>query len=152
MDIYALIRKDHEEAKAGLAKIKSLSEGRHDERLKLFVPLKESLIAHNESEEESFYVALKQHGKTRRDAEHSQQEHHEAAEMLEDLEDEDMDPAEWTEKFSELYDALLHHISKEETKIFSEAYTVLSEETAQKLVGIMQDLKKRKTILLKKAS
>jgi len=151
MDIYTLIRKDHDEAKAVMAKIKSLSEGRHDERLKLFGPLKDNLIAHNESEEESFYVALKQHVKTRAEADHSRKEHHEAAELLEDLDDEYMAPAEWTKKFSKLYSALIHHISNEENKVFADAYTVLSEETAHKLVGIMQNLKKQKTTLLRKA-
>src|ERR1700722_11782860 len=102
MDIYTLIRKDHDEAKTSMTKIQKLPVDRHSERLRLFRPLKDILIAHNESEEESFYVALKEHTQTRADADHSKKEHHEAADMLEELDDEEMEPTEWGEKFASL--------------------------------------------------
>jgi len=151
MDIYTLIRKDHDNAKSIMEKIKKLPASRHDERLRFFRPLKDALIAHNESEEESFYVALKGYAKTAGDAEHSEKEHHEAADMLEKLDDADMSAAEWDREFTKLCAALMKHIEREEGKVFAEARAVLPEEMARKLGNTMQDLKKKKTVLLKKA-
>src|SRR5580658_198809 len=101
MDIYTAIRNDHNKAKEIIADIRALPDERHAERMELFRPLMEDLIAHNESEEESFYVALRQHSKTKDDAKHSEKEHHEANSKLEDLDDDDLSPEEWREKFEE---------------------------------------------------
>ena len=56
----------------------------------------EDLLVHNESEEETFYRALMESPLTEKDARHSQKEHHEAADMLDKLCDDDMEPAQWS--------------------------------------------------------
>ena len=151
MDIYTLIRNDHNDAKKIMDKIEKMPPDRHEEKLALFHHLREDLIAHNESEEHSFYAALRQHSETRADANQSEKEHHEAALMLDDLYDDEMEPNQWEDKFHKLRVALLQHIVKEEDKVFAAAQNVLTKETAHKLVHVMQDLKKRKRVLLKKA-
>jgi hemerythrin superfamily protein len=149
MDIYTLIRKDHDDAKAVIEKIKKLSDAKHEERMALFRPLKVDLLTHNEAEEESFYAALEEHDKTVADAEESEDEHHEAADLLAYLDDDELEAKEWSMKFHQLCTALLDHITKEEGKIFREAKTVLSGESAEKLAALMQDLKQKKKAVLK---
>jgi hemerythrin superfamily protein len=144
MDIYALIHNDHVKAKDVMQKIKALSDGEHEKRLKMFYPLMVDLLTHNEAEEETFYVALKEHSKTKKDAKHSEHEHHEAADMLEDLDDDEIEPDEWRMKFDEMCKAVLHHITKEEGEVFREAKEVLSDKTAALLATEMTKLKKQK--------
>ncbi|MGB9153743.1 MAG: hemerythrin domain-containing protein, partial [Alphaproteobacteria bacterium] len=133
MDIYALIRKDHEDIKRMIDQIQKIPVERHAERLRHFYVLKESLLAHNEAEEESFYVALEQHAKTRDDAHYSEKEHHEADYILERLDDKSLGPVAWGVKFTRLCDAVLKHIDKEEGHIFTEAKDVLTPDIAQQL-------------------
>ena len=149
MDIYTLIRNDHTKAKEIMRKILALPDSDHEKRLKLFYPLKEDLITHNEAEEETFYAALMEHSKTKKDAKHSEHEHHEAAAVLEKLDDEDMAAAKWRAKFDELCKDLMHHITNEEGCVFKEAREVLSDKTATKLATEMAQLKKIKKPLAK---
>ena len=150
MDIYTLIRTDHDKAKEVMRKIQALPDARHDQRLQLFYPLKEDLLVHNESEEQTFYVALMEHFKTKKDAKHSEHEHHEAADMLEMLDDGEMPAAKWRAKFDTLCKDLLHHIANEESCVFKEAQEVLSGATAIQLAAEMARLKKKKMPLVKR--
>jgi hemerythrin superfamily protein len=151
MNIYTLIRNDHAKAKQIMREIQSLSDREHDKRLKLFYPLKADLLTHNEAEEETFYVALMEHSKTKKDAKHSEHEHHEAAAVLDELDDDEMNPAVWRAKFDDLCEALLHHIRNEEECVFKEAQDVLSGKMAVKLAAEMAALKKQKKPLARHA-
>ncbi len=151
MDIYTLIRNDHNKAKETMNRIRTLSDHQHEERMRLFYPLKEELMTHNDSEEETFYVALQEHSETSKDAKHSTHEHHEAADLLDKLSDEKMEPAQWSALYNKLYDALLHHMTEEEGRIFADAQKVLSNETAALLADEMTRLKKKHQPMSKKA-
>ena len=151
MNIYTLIHNDHAKAKEVIRKIKALPDSEHKTRHKLFYPLKEDLITHNEAEEETFYVALMEHAKTKKDAKHSEHEHHEAADVIDKLDDEEMPAAKWRAKFDELCESLMHHIDNEESCIFKEAREVLSDATAVKLATEMDQLKKKKKPLAERA-
>ena len=150
MDIYTLIKTDHDKAKELMRKIKALPDERHEERLKLFYPFMEEVLVHNEAEEETFYVALMEHDKTKNEAQHSKKEHHDAAGVFEDLDDEDIKPAQWREKFDALCADLLHHITNEENRVFADAKEVLSKDIAERLVGEMSQLKNKKKPIIEK--
>jgi len=145
MNIYDIIRKDHHDAKKAIAEIHGLSSNRHIERVKLFRLLKTALIIHNDSEDESFYEALRHNNM---DMKISEQEHKKAHELLDALENEGLASEEWSVKFEELCEALEQHIAKEEGVIFEEAYQILSEDTAIKLAQKMDMLKQEKTHFL----
>jgi hypothetical protein len=144
MDIYAYLKKDHRLVK-GLME-KTMASSNASEREELFDEIREELEIHSETEEKTFYKAIKEKGtKHLQEKEgHAEEEHDEIRNLLRDLGKISVDSDEWLILFGELKHAVEHHVHEEEGEIFQEAKKALSDKRARELAEEMEELKMRK--------
>ena len=140
MDIYARIKKDHDEARELIAKIKDTSSG--DKRAELFEYFARDMWLHHKLEEAVFYRTLVEKRKTRGEAFEAENEHHVANGLLEELETMPADTPEWMAKFGVLTELIEHHMEEEEEDTFEEAREVLPDEIAEEMGKHFDDRKK----------
>lgn len=151
MDIYTFIRNDHMNAREAISRINMLEQHQHSRRMELFRELKESLISHNEAEAATFYTALSVVPELKEQIRHSEKEHHEVDEMLEDLSDPGLNPNEWKMKFEEFQRALFNHIAEEEGKVFYQAQQLIPHSLSVELAGQMEHLKRMRKQVIRQA-
>ena len=141
MDIYARLKDDHGKQRglcAGLAK----TSGDTAERRRLFRELKQEIEAHAAAEEQTFYAELIACAEGQEKARHSISEHKEAADILTELADMDMNTGGWLTRFKTLHDDLLHHMDEEEDEVFRLAKSLIGAERAEELASEF-DVRKR---------
>src|SRR5688500_14624286 len=109
IDIYTLIRQDHQHIRKLINRINEFSEIRYPDRFLVFRQLQELILMHMAAENATFYSRLKEHPKLKGVIRYSQIEHDEIANMLEALSETNLSPAEWNRKFAEFQNAFLHH-------------------------------------------
>src|SRR5229473_1289184 len=111
MDLFQLIRQDHQKAKRLFERLAETAGGTQS-RPRLFAELKHELELHAEIEEEYFYPAL--------------QSRDEAKHLIEEaLDHADKESGTWMERFDELQEDVEHHVEEEETGIFPLAQKLL---------------------------
>ncbi|WP_454063734.1 hemerythrin domain-containing protein [Candidatus Nitrospira salsa] len=141
MDIFQVLKKDHQEVKELFKKIKETGPRAAKSREKLFAQLKGDLEAHSYGEENVFYPRLKEHAEMEDLAEEAVEEHNGVADLLGELEDMDHESDEWNTKLAELKKNVEHHVKEEEGEIFKKAKSILSKEEAQALAQEFQESK-----------
>jgi hemerythrin superfamily protein len=139
MDIYQLLKKDHQEAKGLFKKIQS---GKGD-KMSLFSELRQELTIHMEGEEKLFYPVLKKNDETRDITEEGIEEHKEAKKILKEMQGQ-KDDQQWRSKLQELREAIEHHIEEEEHQLFEKAKHVLSKEQVSEIAQQFQQEKQKK--------
>jgi hemerythrin superfamily protein len=139
MDIYQLLKKDHEEAKQLFKKLHS-GKG---ERKELFSELSKELTVHMEGEEKLFYPLLKENEETRDITMEGYEEHNEAKQILKQIKSV-KDDNEWKQKLQELQKSVEHHIEEEEHELFKHAKKVLGAEKAAEIGQAFQKEKQQK--------
>jgi hypothetical protein len=144
MDIYTLIEQDHKEVWQLIHQINNIPDRRHPDRVMLFRTLKESILAHNEAEEYTFYTALELYAQTRSGARAFKKEHEKGAMYLRMLEEGHLSPVEWRELFTLWQQMFFQQNHKEETELFFGAKAVLNKQQAYELAGTMESLKQQK--------
>lgn len=97
MDIYQILKKDHQEAKDLFKKIQS---GKGD-KTSLFSELRQELMIHMEGEEKLFYPVLKKNDETRDITEEGIEEHKEAKKILKEMQSLKGDE-QWQSRLQEL--------------------------------------------------
>jgi len=137
MDIYALLKRDHDKVKELLSSIEKKKD--HS----LLKQLKNELLVHNEAEEEVVYEPLTaKAGKLKIMVKSGYTEHDLVSKMLhkiEKIEDEE----EWERLFTVIKKSIESHIDKEENELFAVARKHFSDKTAEELASDMQELKKK---------
>ena len=151
MDIYTLIRQDHDDVRIIIEQISLIPDSRHHERVMAFKFLRSGINAHSEAEEASFYAALAVHDGMEDIIANAKREHDLVEALMTELEEEKMTPTAWRTKFTEFQRAMFQHIRDEENIIFSMARDIFTTQNAVDLAGIMQNLKHMKHSLLRKA-
>jgi hypothetical protein len=146
MDIYGVIKQDHDTARAMLKALKATGDSAGARRNKLYPALKRELMMHQQVEDAVFYATLKAEKKTRPDALEAANEHHLVDVLLEELDIMPKDNDEWTAKFGVLSELVDHHMREEETEFFEHARKAIdadlakrmgTEMTAKKAAGLM---------------
>ena len=127
MTIFEALRQEHEIQRDLIDKLIK-TEGKTQEREKIFKQLKHELTIHADAEERHFYVPLIQKDMTQEKARHSVAEHHELDELVEKLENTEMDASNWLKIAKDLEHQLIHHLDEEEHEVFQMAGKVLTEE------------------------
>ena len=140
MDIYTILKNDHEELKGLLDELVSL-ESEDDYRMVLIEQINNALVPHSRAEESVFYNAIRAVGSDKSDVMHSYKEHIEAEALLQGLKLKDLTNLNWKQNALKLKEALEHHISEEEGKIFSDAKTIFSDEEARMMGDAFKKLK-----------
>jgi hemerythrin superfamily protein len=143
MDIFQILKKDHQAVNELFKKLEATGSRAAKSREKLFSQLKNDLEAHAHGEEDVFYPVLKEHAEMQENVEEGLEEHEKVATLLEELDELDTDSEEWNSKLVELKENVLHHVKEEEGEIFKKAKTILSKEEIQTLAKEFQEAKKR---------
>lgn len=140
MDIYTCLQNDHNEIKDLLDELIKLDE-KDSYRSVLVEQIKSGLIPHSRAEESVFYNAIRAVNSDKSDVLHSYKEHMEAETLLRTLQLKDSTDMDWKETAIKLREALTHHISEEEGKIFTEARAIFSDDEANMMGDAFEQLK-----------
>ena len=140
MLIYEVLKKDHEKVKSLLNQLLMLDENSKN-RKDLINEIKGELIPHARAEEAVFYNSLRSMNEAKDIVMHGYQEHVEAEGMLRLLQAKDIIDADWKATARKLKEALEHHISEEEGKIFNVAKQLFTDEEAKQIAQAFEKMK-----------
>jgi hemerythrin superfamily protein len=142
MQIYEALVSDHKKIKPLLDQlVKSAKTMDSDKRSHLLNEIRDELIPHARAEEAIFYNSLRGIDEVKDLAWHGYGEHAEAEAMLRTLQVMDTVNADYEKLAVKFRDAIFHHISEEEGKIFNAAKQVLADEEATQMADAFQQLK-----------
>lgn len=128
MSIYTFLKDDHKKMKKIMNQIDKMGPEADESKNESFNDLKKLLISHSKAEEKAFYTPLKKYDVNEAEVEHGAQEHEEVKELLVELTNRSLAGSAWQQKFKRLKNLVEHHIDEEESKIFSDAKSVLNEK------------------------
>ena len=140
MDIFQLLKKDHQEAKQLFKRIES---GKGD-KMNLFSELRQELMIHMEGEEKLFYPVLKKNDQTKDITEEGIQEHKEAKKIIKEMQSSKKADEQWDSKLHELREAIEHHIDEEEHELFEKAKNILGREQSAEIAQQFQQEKQQR--------
>jgi hemerythrin superfamily protein len=132
VDIYNLIKRDHQEV-ANLFRRLKAAEGFSETSEQLFAQLREELELHAHAEERVWYPALRDAEGTQELVEEALDAHELVQELLDELAASRMDDEAWNEKLEVLDEHVEDHIEEEEGDIFDVARQLFSVEQAAEL-------------------
>jgi hemerythrin superfamily protein len=141
MEIYTYLKKDHQKVNNLFEQL--IAEKNMDKTESLFEALREELLLHAESEQKTFYKALKRHPETKDEARHGDKEHAQIEDYLWRLEQLSCRSDEWLVLLGELKRTVAHHVRDEENTMFKKARKVLTKDQAENLVEEMDALKQK---------
>lgn len=142
MEIYQLLKNDHEEVKQLLTSLLSLSDD-DDYRYVLIEEISNALIPHARAEESVFYNTLRAVNADKKMVFHGYAEHMEAETLLRSLQVMDKMNLDWRKTAEKLKEAIEHHIQEEEADIFSEARSAFTSQEAEMMGQAFIDLKQQ---------
>jgi len=140
MDIFSLIKQDHQEVASLFRQLRD-AKGSRQTCEQLFTQLKEALELHSHAEEQVFYPALEEADVTEEMVEEALEDHQLVAELLDELTTTPKGSAEWDEKIEILEENVQEHVEEEESNIFDAAHQLLSAADAAELAERWQTVK-----------
>lgn len=141
MDLYQLLRQDHQKVKRLFERIDDTFGATTKSRERLFSELKQELELHSELEESHFYPALEQQEELQDLIEDAREEHAEMAELLAALDEGDKDDEEWASQLEELRETVETHVEEEEGEIFPKAQELLDQGRADAIAQAIEQEK-----------
>ena len=132
MDIYSLIKKDHQEIVRLFRRLKA-AEGFSETSEQLFAQLREEIELHTHAEERVWYPALREAEGTQELVEEALDDHELVQDLLDELTASCIDDAAWNKKLEVLEEHVEDHIEEEESDIFHVALQLFSAEQAAEL-------------------
>lgn len=143
MNIYSIIKQDHDQAREIMDEI--IVNPPIKKRLALFEELRVAILSHAKAEEKTFYEALKQEGDEdlKEEVPHFVKEHKEAEKLFDEIERIDPGSHLWWERFGELRKALTHHMEEEEKEVFPQAKQEIDTSEATELGQRMETLEEK---------
>ena len=132
MDIYSLIKKDHQEIVRLFRRLKA-AEGFSETSEQLFAQLREEIELHTHAEERVWYPALREAEGTQELVEEALDDHELVQDLLDELTASCIDDAAWNEKLEVLEEHVEDHIEEEESDIFDVALQLFSAKQAAEL-------------------
>jgi hemerythrin superfamily protein len=140
MDIYSLIKKDHQEVASFFRRLQA-AEGFSETSEQLFAQLREKLEFHAHAEERVWYPALREAEGTQKLVEAARGDHELVQDLLNELAALRMNDEAWNEKLEVLEEHVEDHIEEEESNIFDVARQLFSAEQAAELAQHWQTAK-----------
>jgi hypothetical protein len=119
-DIFGRLVEDHDRHRALFAMIEA-TEGKSDDRVRLFDELVHEIKGHAAAEEQALWSTVMRDPETTEFARHAVGEHKEMDKMLADLAARDMASSGWLQRFAKAKEKYLHHIREEEQEQFVES-------------------------------
>lgn len=146
MNIYELLKADHDNVKSILEKVKEMTEqGNEKEQQSLLEKVRTELFSHNEAEEQTFYEALQQYPETQDMILENEEEHEKVEGYLMDLKiagEGRKNIEEQKDIIETITHHLLLHIEKEENQLFPQSKELLSQDQLVKLAEDFIRIKK----------
>lgn len=133
MNVFEVLKQDHQKAREIFGKIAETSNGAKKTREDLFQKLKSELLAHAHAEEKHFYAMLKNKEQVAELIKEGMHEHDEVEKKLKSLERMAIDSDEWLKTVEELKGAVEHHVEEEEQEIFPKAERILEAKQVDDL-------------------
>ena len=118
MELFELIKQDHEKVKDIFEQIEAGKSTAKKTRQNLFERLYKELDVHMRAEEDVVYPALKQSEEANEKMLEAIEEHHVARLILDELKKLEIDDERWEAKIMVLKENIEHHIEEEEGPIF----------------------------------
>jgi len=140
VDIYSLIKKDHEEVASLFRRLKA-AEGFAETSEQLFAQLREELELHAHAEERVWYPALREAEGTQELVGEALDNHELVRELLDELAMSRMDDEAWSERLGVLEEHVTDHVEEEEGDIFDVARQLFRAEQAVELAQRWQTAK-----------
>lgn len=143
MDVFALLKADHEKVAEMMGKIEETTERAVKGRTETFTRLKTELDLHAMIEEKIVYPVLEEAEETRDITLEAYEEHRLVKQLLSELESEPNDTEQWTAKFTVLKENVEHHVEEEEGEMFPKARKALSKEQIESLGEKVEQAKRQ---------
>ncbi len=141
MLIYDALKKDHVKLKDLLERLVHSADADDQTRASLLSEIHDELIPHTRAEEAVFYNSLASIPEGKDLVSSGYAEHMEAETLLRDLQGMEGVGADWTKMAKSLEDALKHHISEEEGRIFQAARQLLADDEARMMGQAFEQMK-----------
>lgn len=133
MDVFKVLKQDHDEMKKLFKKLSESGEGAVKTREKTFKELARELAVHTQLEEEIVYPRLREEESLRETINEGIEEHHVADQVLEELSGLAVDDEQWDAKLTVLKEAVEHHVEEEEKELFPKAAKVIDKDEAAEM-------------------
>ena len=140
MQIYEVLKKDHEKVKALLTELVGL-DNESPRRKQLVAQIRDELIPHARAEEAVLYNCLREVEIVKDEARHAYKEHMEAESLLRALQVAENIPGAWKKLALKLKEGIEHHIQEEESNLFALAQGVVSDEEATEMCSSFEAMK-----------
>ena len=140
LDIYSLIKKDHQEVASLFRRLKA-AEGFSETSEQLFAQLREELALHTHAEEQVLYAALQEAEGTQELVAAALDDHILVQELLDELAMSRMDDEVWNEKLEVLEEHVEDHVEEEEGNVFDVVRQLFSAARVAELAQRWQTAK-----------
>jgi hemerythrin-like domain-containing protein len=131
MDIFELLKRDHETVRQLLDQIEHAGADR--EREQLFARLVTEVEAHSQAEDDVFYTSIEGLADLGDKIDEARQEHDQVEALLEELDGLPAGADDWLDKVREIRAMIRHHVDEEENQIFPLARQHLGAQEAVRL-------------------
>jgi hemerythrin superfamily protein len=138
MNLYQLLKQDHQKVKRLFERLGEASDGTAKQRERLFAELKRELELHTAVEEKHFYPALRDRDEARELVEESLEEHGEVKRLLEELDQADKEEGGWNDQLQELQEDVEDHVEEEETELFPIAQKLLGDARSDEIAKAIE--------------
>jgi len=138
MDVYQLLKQDHQKARQLFKKLSDTTERAEKTRENLFTQLKQELELHTQVEEKHFYPALSDAAATKGLVKEALEEHNEVKQALKALAKADVTAENWIKDVAELQKNVEHHVEEEETELFPLAQKILDKAKAEQIAQAIE--------------
>jgi len=142
-EFFQMLKKDHEEVKGILGKLKETKESEPKKREEVFLKLRIELVPHMKAEESVFYPPLMAKKESREDALEGVEEHHVSEMVLQELETTQKGEDIWGAKMAVFKELVEHHIKDEESKVFKSAEKALTRDDFEKIMKQFEQEKQK---------
>lgn len=109
---------------------------------KVLFRIKAEIDPHMAGEEKLYYPLLEEKEESRDIARKAYIEHNEAKALMYELEGMGEGSENWTARFNELKDVIIHHVQDEESKVFEKSQNLLSQQKAEEIAQKYLEFKK----------
>jgi hypothetical protein len=140
MQIYEVLQNDHNVLKGLLNQLVTLKKNSTTKK-ELIEKIRNELVPHSRAEEAIFYNSLRAVNSGKEVIKHSYEEHIEAEAMLTALNTKSEIDANWKKDALQLKEALEHHISEEEGRVFELAQQIFTAEEAEDFAVAFEAMK-----------
>lgn len=129
--VFRQLAEEHGEVSALLQRVSASSDPAV--RKRLFPKIRTELLSHERAERSELYPLLEKHAETRDIVKDHNREADQMETLLDELEAQSFDSAQWGNTFERLVDVVKHHTSEEEDNYFPKAQKIFGEQRTESL-------------------